>query len=121
MSDAQSQRPAPRGRGSARGGRGASSLGGSTRGGRSSGSTRTNGDSLETSKTSDIPIEEQGEVGKLKTKYASQLALLKDLFPAWTDEDLVIPLEETSGDVQQAANMISEGTTTRVFESVLLS
>ena len=48
-------------------------------------------------------------MGKLKTKYASQLITLKEMFPSWTDEDLVVPLDDNNGDLQLAANMISEG------------
>ena len=103
MSEVQSRAPA-RGRGSSRGGRGGGSFGGSNaRGARTSGSARTNGED-------NIPIEEQGELGKLKAKYATQLSTLREMFIDWTEDDLVGVLDDTAGDLETAANMISEGT-----------
>lgn len=117
MSEVHSQRSAPRGRGSTRGGRGSSSYNSSTRGGYSNSSSRTNGDSYGSSKASEIPLEEQGEMGKLKAKYASQLDTLKEMFPSWTDEDLVPLLDESQGDLQQVATMISEGLIYSLFSA----
>lgn len=105
MSEVQS-RAATRGRGSsARGGRG----GFASRGGRSSGTAGySNGD--ETEQTASESLEDQGELGRLKKQYANELSTLKELFPDWTDEDLVFALQETGGDVQNTVENITEGT-----------
>ena len=95
-------RPAPsRGRSSTRGGRG-----GYGRGGPRGGHRQANGaadDILEPSS------EDQGELGELKKQYSSQLSLMKDMFPDWTDVDLVMALQETDGDLQTTIDRITEG------------
>lgn len=98
MSEAQS-RPA-RGRTTARGGRGG--------GHGSRGARNTNGDSASASSNLDTSAE-QGELGELKKRYSSQLTTLKELFPDWTDADLVLAIEEADGDLQRTVERISEG------------
>lgn len=88
-------RPA-RGRSAARGGRG--SYG-------SRGPRKTNGDASPSIDTS----ADQGELGELKKRYQSQLSTLKELFPDWTDAELVLALEESDGDLQTTIEKISEG------------
>ena len=104
MSDVQSRPSAPRGRGSGRGGRGGyGSRGGSRPSGRT---TANNGPNEQASKI----IEDEGEVGELKKKYSSKLATVKELFPDWTDEDVVFALQETDGDLEGTIERITEGT-----------
>jgi hypothetical protein len=98
MSEVQSRPTAPRGRGSARGRGGYSSRGG--RGGRSH---ATNGDKL------NAPIEDEGEVGQLKKKYGDKVSTIKEMFPDWTDEDIVFALQETDGDLVTAVDRITDG------------
>jgi hypothetical protein len=95
MSEVQS-RPA-RGRSSARGGRG----GYSARGPR-----KTNGDGASDSIDTSA---EQGELAELKKRYSSQLTTLKELFPDWTDADLVLAVDDADGDLQTTIERISEG------------
>jgi len=98
--------PAPRpastrSRGSARGGRGGS---------RSSTRPRdrqTNGDHKDVASTDDIT--NQGELGEMKRQYSSQLLMLKEMFPDWTDVDLLFALEETKGDLNSTIERITEG------------
>ncbi|KAK1783061.1 hypothetical protein QBC45DRAFT_152672 [Copromyces sp. CBS 386.78] len=102
MSEVQSRPAAARGRGSGRGGRG----GLSTRGGRSA--TRTNGDSAE---SSSLPsLEDEGEIGQLKKQYGSKVAIIKEMFPDWSDVDVLFALNETDGDESLAVTRIAEGT-----------
>lgn len=54
-------------------------------------------------------LEEQGELGQLKKQYNPQISTLKELFPDWTDEDLVFACQETNGDLSTAIERISEG------------
>lgn len=104
MSEVQSRPAAPRGRGSARGGRGGfSSRGG--RGGRSS--HAINGDKPDPIATS---IEEDGEVAQLKKQYGSKVTTIKEMFPDWTDEDVVFALQETDGDLETTVDRITNGT-----------
>jgi hypothetical protein len=100
MSEVQSRPAAPRGRGSVRGGRG----GYSSRGGRGGRSHATNGDKL------DAPsIEDDGEVGQLKKQYGSKVSTIKEMFPDWTDEDVVFALKETDGDLESTVDRITDG------------
>ena len=103
MSEVQSRPSGPRGQGSNRGGRG--NLG--TRGGRG-GSRPVNGTKTDIS-TEAPDAEDEGEIGELKKKYATNLALIKEMFPAWTDEDIVFALQETDGDLEATIDRISEG------------
>lgn len=52
---------------------------------------------------------DQGELGELKKRYQAQLSTLKELFPDWTDAELVLALEESDGDLQTTIEKISEG------------
>jgi len=102
MSEVQSRPTAPRGRGSARGGRG----GYGSRGGRG-GSRYSNGERTEN--TVPAAPEDEGEIGQLKKLYSSQLSTIKEMFPDWTDEDIVFALQETDGDLQSTIERITEG------------
>jgi len=102
MSEVQSRPAAPRGRGSARGGRG----GFSSRGGRGGRGHATNGDKTD---STTAPIEDDGEVGQLKKKYGSKVTTIKEMFPDWTDEDVVFALQETDGDLETTVDRITDG------------
>lgn len=99
MSEVQS-RPA-RGRSTARGGgRGAHA----SRGPRSN--KQTNGDHA----SSNIDTSaDQGELVELKRRYQPQLSTCKELFPDWTELDLLLVIEESSGDLEVTIGKISEG------------
>ena len=101
MSEVQSRPAAPRGRGSARGRGGFSSRGG--RGGRHA----TNGEKLDP--TAAASIEDDGEVGQLKKQYGSKVTTIKEMFPDWTDEDVVFALQETDGDLETTVDRITDG------------
>lgn len=49
------------------------------------------------------------EVRKLRAKYADKLSILRELFPDWTDEDLLFALQEAGGEMELAVGRISEG------------
>ena len=104
MSEVQSRTSAPRGRGSTRGGRGTFG----TRGGSRGGNRHTsNGEKAETHSTPSY--EDEGEIGQLKKQHADKLNTIKEMFPDWTDEDIVFALEETDGDLESTIERISEG------------
>lgn len=107
MSEAQSRPSNPRGRGSSRGtGRG----GYSSRGGRG-GNRQTNGTKPEV--VVDTPTsEDDGEIGQLKKAYAPKVNTVQEMFPDWTDEDIVYALQENDGDLETTIERISEGTDT---------
>ena len=48
-------------------------------------------------------------MGELKRQYGSNLSTMKEMFPDWTDEDLVFALQETNGDLESTIDRISEG------------
>ncbi|EKD15759.1 uncharacterized protein L3040_003116 [Drepanopeziza brunnea f. sp. 'multigermtubi'] len=106
MSEVQSRPAAPRGRGSARGGRG----GFSTRGRGGARSHAINGDKTDSAPAS---IEDDGEVGQLKKKYGSKVTTIQEMFPDWTDEDIVFALQETDGDLETTVDRITDGTITQ--------
>lgn len=108
MSETQSrQTQSSRGRSSARGGRGG--YGGAPRGGSRTSNKPRNADN-KTIDDNDM-LADQGELGEMKKRYSSQLNTLKELFPDWTEVDLVLALEETDGDLQSTIERISEGKT----------
>lgn len=102
MSEVQSRSSAPRGRSSARGGRGSYN----SRGGRG-GSRQTNGEGTELAPS--VAYEDESEIGQLKKQYASKLGTVKEMFPDWTDEDIVFALQETDGDLESTIEQITEG------------
>ncbi|KAI9851914.1 MAG: hypothetical protein M1838_002351 [Thelocarpon superellum] len=104
MSEVQSRPAAPRGRGSSRGGRGGYGSRGGARGGSRPAVNGTKADH-----TTHAPVEEEGEVGELKKQYSTKLATAKELFPDWTDEDLVYALQETNGDLEGTVERITDG------------
>ncbi|PLW14587.1 hypothetical protein PCANC_01504 [Puccinia coronata f. sp. avenae] len=58
------------------------------------------------------PVGNQDEPEELKLirkKHGHNLATIRELFPNWTDEDLLMALNEASGDLELAAARISEG------------
>ncbi|KFZ06031.1 hypothetical protein V501_07789 [Pseudogymnoascus sp. VKM F-4519 (FW-2642)] len=109
MSEVQSRPSAPRGRGASRGGRaGFGSRGGAGRGGRSH---ATNGDRPDSA--SAPSIEGDAGVGLLKKQYGTKVATIKEMYPDWTDEDVVFALQETGGDLELAVERITDGTITQ--------
>ncbi|GKT63232.1 RNA PolII degradation factor DEF1 [Colletotrichum tofieldiae] len=104
MSEVQTRPAASRGRGSGRGGRG----GFASRGGRTS--VRPNGDKFDSKNDADDAFEDQGELGELKKQYGSKAPLIKELFPDWSEQDILYALQETDGDENLAVTRIAEGT-----------
>ncbi|KAI9497842.1 hypothetical protein BDB00DRAFT_802119 [Zychaea mexicana] len=51
----------------------------------------------------------QNNVKKLKSKYASKLSTLKELFEDWSDEDLLFALQDADGDLELTIERISAG------------
>ncbi|KAI1379662.1 hypothetical protein F4677DRAFT_338584 [Hypoxylon crocopeplum] len=98
---ARSQAPSSRGRGGGRGGRGGF-------GNRSTTNRRTNGDKLATVDTT--APDDDGDVSQLRKQYGGKLDMIKELFPTWSDADLLYALQETDGDIEVTATRIVEGT-----------
>lgn len=101
MADVQPRPSATRGRTSTRGGRG------SQRNGPRQSHKQANGDQADAS-SQDFNTD-LGELGDLKQQYSSQLSTLKELFPDWTDVDLLLGLQDCDGDLQRTIERISEG------------
>jgi hypothetical protein len=94
MSEVQS-RPARGGRGRGRGG-----FRGSAR------SHASNGHDSAPATTT----EDNGEVAQLKKKYSDQVTTIQEMFPDWTDADVVFALQENDGDLMTTADGITDGT-----------
>lgn len=105
MSEVASRSSASRGRGSGRGGRG----GFAGRGGR-----RPNGDKLD-QKSTDAPaaFEDEGDVGELRKLYGDKTSIIREMFPDWSEVDVLFALEETNGDQEEAVTRIAEGKLSR--------
>lgn len=93
-----------------RGGRGGFGRGGA-RGGRKA----PNGTSHDAG-SFDESLDDQGELGEMKKKYPSELVMLKDMFPDWTDVDLLFALDEADGDLPSTVDMITEGNVSQFAE-----
>lgn len=57
-------------------------------------------------------------MGELKKKYSTQLATVKELFPDWTNEDVVYALQENNGDLEGTIEKITEGASTSFIYSI---
>ncbi|KAI2621161.1 hypothetical protein GGR54DRAFT_91035 [Hypoxylon sp. NC1633] len=98
----RSQAPSSRGRGGGggRGGRGGFGNRGST-------TRRTNGDKP-SAVDATVP-EDDGDVSQLRKQYGHELDMVKELFPSWSDADILYALKETDGEAEVAAARIAEG------------
>lgn len=108
MSDVQARPAASRGRGSGRGGRG----GFTSRGGRnaSRSAAATNGDPKHDSESNALPtLEDQGEIGDLNKAFGSKVSLIKEVFPDWSEVDILYALKETDGDEASTIERIADG------------
>jgi hypothetical protein len=56
-----------------------------------------------------VPIGDDSEVGQLKKKYGAKAHTIKEMFPEWTDEDVVFALQETDGDLEVTVERITDG------------
>jgi hypothetical protein len=46
---------------------------------------------------------------KVKSKYSPEISTLKDIFPEWSEMDLMAVIEEAQGDLALAVSRITEG------------
>ncbi|KAI1494400.1 hypothetical protein F5X96DRAFT_617758 [Biscogniauxia mediterranea] len=98
---ARSQAPSSRGRGGGRGGRGSFA-------GRNATNRRPNGD--KSTAADSAGFDDDGDVVQLRKQYGGKLDTIKELFPDWSDADILYALKETDGEVEVAATRIAEGT-----------
>lgn len=54
-------------------------------------------------------LEDEGEIGQLKQRYGPKTALIKEMFPDWSDVDILFALQETDGDENLTVTRIAEG------------
>lgn len=99
MSEATSRSSASRGRGSGRGGRG----GFAGRGGR-----RPNGDKPDQSDSLGA-FDDEGDLGELRKLYGDKTSVIREMFPDWSEADVLFALQETNGDQSEAVTRIAEG------------
>ncbi|KAK4704479.1 hypothetical protein P7C70_g1734, partial [Phenoliferia sp. Uapishka_3] len=55
------------------------------------------------------PNDEADDIKDLREKYGSKLSTAKELFPDWTDEDLLSTIQEAAGDLDVAIVRITDG------------
>lgn len=79
---------------------------GARRGGRFGGGKSTAGNAANAAAAQPDDTE---AVRNLRAKYADKLALLREMFSDWTDEDLLFALQDAGGEVELAVGRISEG------------
>ncbi|KAI5466007.1 hypothetical protein BGZ63DRAFT_420532 [Mariannaea sp. PMI_226] len=102
MSEVTSRSSASRGRGSGRGGRG----GFAGRGGR-----RPNGDKADHKADESLGAfdDEGGDIGELRKQYGDKTSVIREMFPDWSEVDVLFALQETNGDENEAVTRIAEG------------
>jgi hypothetical protein len=101
MSEVASRPSASRGRGSGRGGRG----GFTGRGGR-----RTNGQAdHQAADASNSAFDDEGDIGELRKQYGAKTGVIREMFPDWSEVDVLFALQETNGDENEAVTRIAEG------------
>ncbi|KAI1335027.1 hypothetical protein F5Y15DRAFT_399334 [Xylariaceae sp. FL0016] len=93
---ARSQTSSSRGRGGGRGGRGGYVA-------RNSTNRKANG-------ATDSPIDDDNDVSQLRKQHGAKLDMIKEMFPDWSDADILYALKETDGDAEVAATRIADGT-----------
>jgi hypothetical protein len=64
----------------------------------------------------DESLEDQGKLGEMKKKYSSELSMLNDIFPDWTDVDLVFALDVVDGDLPRTIDHIMDGNVSHFAE-----
>ncbi|EGX89596.1 RNAPII degradation factor Def1, putative [Cordyceps militaris CM01] len=101
MSEVTSRSSASRGRGSGRGGRG----GFAGRGGR-----RPNGAEKPDHSDSPAAFDDDGDLGELRKLYGDKTSVIREMFPDWSEADVLFALQETNGDQSEAVTRIAEGT-----------
>lgn len=99
MSEVTSRSSASRGRGSGRGGRG----GFAGRGGR-----RPNGDKPDTV-DSPAAFDDDAGLGELRKLYGDKTSVIREMFPDWSEADVLFALQETNGDQSEAVTRIADG------------
>ncbi|KAI9320998.1 hypothetical protein BX666DRAFT_1913508 [Dichotomocladium elegans] len=52
---------------------------------------------------------ELNDLKRLKSRYGSHLGTLRELFPDWSDDDLIFAIQDADGDLEVAIDRISEG------------
>ncbi|UKZ66584.1 uncharacterized protein TrAtP1_007756 [Trichoderma atroviride] len=100
MSEVISRPSASRGRGSGRGGRG----GFAGRGGR-----RSNGENFKADDNLGT-FEDEGEFAELRKQYGDKTLVIREMFPDWSEPDVLYALKETNGDETEAVTRMAEGT-----------
>lgn len=101
MSEVISRPSASRGRGSGRGGRG----GFAGRGGR-----RSNGENFKAADDNLGTFEDEGEFAELRKQYGDKTSVIREMFPDWSEPDVLYALKETNGDETEAVTRMAEGT-----------
>ncbi|KAL3962210.1 hypothetical protein ACCO45_003733 [Purpureocillium lilacinum] len=103
MSEVALRPSASRGRGSGRGGRG----GFAGRGGR-----RPNGDKSDHKAADDGlgAFDDEGDFADLRKQYGGKTSVIREMFPDWSEVDVLFALQETNGDENEAVARIAEGT-----------
>jgi hypothetical protein len=66
----------------------------------------------------DSALEDEGELGQLKQKFGSKIGLIKEMFPTWSDIDILYALQEADGDENLAVTRIADGMCTPAFSSI---
>lgn len=62
---------------------------------------------------------ESDDTKAARQKHGAKLKTIKELFPAWTDEDLLGVLAEANGDLETSITRISEGQLRRPRRAII--
>lgn len=100
MSEVASRSSASRGRGSGRGGRG---------GFAGRGARRPNGPDKPDHTESPAAFDDDAGLGELRKLYGDKTSVIREMFPDWSEADVLFALQETNGDQSEAVTRIAEG------------
>ncbi|OAQ95990.1 hypothetical protein LLEC1_01665 [Akanthomyces lecanii] len=66
----------------------------------------------EVTSRSDSPtaFDDDGDLGELRKLYGDKTSVIREMFPDWSEADVLFALQETNGDQSEAVTRIAEGT-----------
>ena len=76
-----------------------------------------NGEKADLKATEDAPaaFEDDGELAELRKLYGDKTLVIREMFPDWSEIDVLFALQETNGDQNEAVTRIAEGVWNRTF------
>lgn len=55
-------------------------------------------------------FEDEGEFAELRQQYGGKTSVIREMFPDWSEADILYALKETNGDETEAVTRMADGT-----------